>query len=73
MFISSCGIILNLFYLALFCVVQEDELVDAGVLSVPSLGYGAVILRATLGGYVSIAICVGDICNTLGGSPGLFM
>ena len=45
MFIYSCGMILN-FYL----VVQEDGMVGAGLLIVPTLGYGAVILRANLGG-----------------------
>ena len=54
-------------------------MVGTGVLGVTTLGYGAVILCATLGGAgVStlggsglINLCVGDICTTLVGAPGL--
>ena len=49
-FISYCGITLILFSHALFCVVQVYGMVGAGVLRVPTLGDGAMILRSTLGG-----------------------
>ena len=39
-----------LFSHALFCVVQVYGMVGAGVLRVPTLGDGAMILRSTLGG-----------------------
>ena len=61
-------------------VLREYVMVGAGVLSVPTLGDGALILRdkiygagvSTLGGALPPTICAGDVCTTLGGSPGLF-
>ena len=60
-------------------MVRSDGIVGAGVLNVITLGYGTVILCATLGGAgVSILggsglinLCVGDTCTTLVGAPGL--
>ena len=61
-------------------VLREDVMVGAGVLSVPTLGDGALILRATLdsagvstlGDTISPTLRAGDVCNTLGGASGLF-
>ena len=61
-------------------MVREYVMVGAGILSVPTLGDGALILRdnldgagvSTLGGAVPPKMCAGDVCTTLGGSPGLF-
>ena len=80
MSISSCGMILIFFSHALYCVVQAYGMLGAGVLGVPTLGYGSLIIRATLGGSgvstiggsVSLTLCSGDVCTNLGGVPGLF-
>ena len=80
MFIYSFGIIIILFYCDLHCVVREDGMMREGVLSVPTLGYVAVILHATLGdagvstlgGASSLTLCAGNICTPIGGAPGLF-
>ena len=61
-------------------MVQADGVVGSGILYVPTLGDGALILCATLGGErvstlggaVSPALCSRDVCYTLVVSPGLF-
>ena len=76
-FNSSCGIIMIIFFWDLYCVVQEYGMVGAGILCVPTLGYDAVIIRATLGGVgvstlggdIYPTLCDGYVCTTLGGSP----
>ena len=78
--ISSCEIILILFSWVLDRVVQAYGMVGEGVLSVPTIGYGAVNLHATLGGTGvstlssdgSYTLRAGDVCTTLGCAPGLF-
>ena len=53
-------------------------MVGAGVLNIPTLGDGAVILRATLGVVevftlcvdVSPTLCVDDVCTAIEGAPG---
>ena len=80
MFISSCGIILVLFTWSIYCVVRADGIVGAGILIVPTLGYGAVILHATfyvtvvstLVGVFSLKLYAGGVCTTLGGAPSFF-
>ena len=80
MSISSCGIILDFFHLALYIVVRSYGMVGAGVLCVPTLGYGALILSttiggtrvSTLGGAGYLACLAEDLCSNLGGTPGLF-
>ena len=65
---------------SIFCVVQGDGIVGAGILIVPTLGYGAVILNATfyvagvstLVSVFSTKLYAGGVCTTLGGAPGLF-
>ena len=71
-FISSCGIKMILFSWYLYHMVRVDGMVGVGVFSVHNLGYGAVILRATLGGTVSPAIFSGGVYTTLVCAPGLF-
>ena len=61
-------------------MVQAYGMVGEGVLSVPTIGYGAVNLHATLGGTGvstlssdgSSTLRAGDVCTTLGCAPGLF-
>ena len=68
-FISSCGIILILFYPDVYLLVRVDGILCAGVLSVPTLVYGSCITHATLGyavvsnlsGATSPAICSGGL------------
>ena len=72
MFISSCVIILIFFSKAIYCVVQEDGIVGAGVLCVPTIGYGAVNLRSTLCGAVPPKLCAGDAYITIVDTSGLF-
>ena len=48
--ISSFGVLFNLFYIALYLVVRSDGMVGACVWCVPTLGYGTLITRSTLGG-----------------------
>ena len=50
MYISYYGIILDLFSITLYFVVQTDGMVCAGVWCVPILGSGVLILCSTLGG-----------------------
>ena len=73
MSISSCGIILNLLSLVLYLVVREDGIFCEGVLCVPNLGDGALIIWSTLGG-AGVSTLGGSgflaICSTLGGAPG---
>ena len=80
MLIYSCGIIHIFFSWSFYLVVQADGMVGAGVLNVPTLGDGAVILRAILGVVevftlcvdVSPTLCVDDVCTAIEGAPGLF-
>ena len=75
MYISSCGIILALLYLALYLVVWEDGMVGAGVWCVPTLVYAALTLRSTLG-VARVSTLGGSVClsvrSTFGGALGLF-
>ena len=61
-------------------MVKAYGMVGEGVLCVPTLVNGALIIFntiggagvSTLGGSVSRTFHVGDVCTTLGGAPGLF-
>ena len=62
-------------------MIQANYMVGAGVLCLPTLGYGELILCATLGGAgVSTLggaelpeLSNGDVCSNLGGALGLSM
>ena len=47
-------------------------MVSVYVLDVPTLGHGAFIIGATLGGARYPILCAEDVCITLVGASGLF-
>ena len=50
-------------------MVKVDGMVGAGVLCVPTLGAGALIICATLGGDGYLLLRAGGVCSTLGVAP----
>ena len=75
MSIYYCGVILAFLSLALYLVVQVYVMVGEVFLCVPTLGYGALILRSTLcvsGDSKFVGAVSLVVCSTLGGAPVFF-
>ena len=68
--IYSTEFILILLSRSLYFVICAYTMVGAGVLGVITLGYGAVILRASLGGSGFPTLCYGYVCTTFRGVTG---